>query len=143
MDRRTFLNWVGVGAIATSLPMALAACAPESDSGSTATEPSGDFQPAGSVADLDQNGQILAQDGLTNPALIIRDPNSADTLIAVNPTCPHQGCDVAWQADQTAFICPCHDSRFAPTGEVTQGPATSGLTVYEARVEGEQVLVRS
>ena len=41
MDRRKFLGWVGVGALASSLPMVIAACSPppESETSSETTTP--------------------------------------------------------------------------------------------------------
>lgn len=150
MDRRQFLTWIGVGAVASSLPMAIAACTPQSESGSTASpgansgssSNAGEFQPVGTVAQLDQESQLLVKEGVASPVLVIRNPQDANTLIAVNPACPHAGCSVIWRADQANFVCPCHNSRFAVDGSVTQGPATTPLTVYEARINGEEVFVK-
>jgi cytochrome b6-f complex iron-sulfur subunit len=48
---------------------------------------------------------------------------------AISAVCSHLGCIVA--ATPEGFACPCHGSRFAHDGKVTQGPAPSPLNWYE------------
>ncbi|MGF1459211.1 MAG: ubiquinol-cytochrome c reductase iron-sulfur subunit [Leptolyngbyaceae cyanobacterium] len=151
MNRRDFVNWMGVGVLATSLPVAIAACQsdPTSTSDTEATDdtaaadsaPREDgFVAIGSVSELDASGTLSDKDFRGTQFVVTRDPNNADALIAVNSLCTHQGCSVDWEA--SAFTCPCHGSSFNPDGSVASGPATDPLETYEAKIEGDQVLLK-
>jgi glycine/D-amino acid oxidase-like deaminating enzyme/nitrite reductase/ring-hydroxylating ferredoxin subunit len=54
-----------------------------------------------------------------------RDEHGA--LTAVSPRCTHLGCHVSWNSAERSWDCPCHGSRFAPGGEVLEGPAVHRL----------------
>jgi cytochrome b6-f complex iron-sulfur subunit len=145
MNRREFISWVGVGGIASSLPTAIAACSPTNTESkpSTRTMRADGFQAIGTVAKLDKDGQILNKKAAKSPVLVIRDPANASQLIAVNPTCTHAGCTVAWQQDENAFVCPCHGSKYTSSGKVIQDPAKRPLATYAAKMEGNNILVKT
>nr|WP_290223941.1 ubiquinol-cytochrome c reductase iron-sulfur subunit [Trichocoleus desertorum] len=148
MDRRTFLTWVGVSGIASSLPVAIAACSDKTTPNETAlnsTTPASAARSDGfqAVGALDSKGELAVPTFASGPLLVVRNPASPESLVAVNPTCTHKACPVTWQAEQQVFFCACHDSKFAADGKALQGPATEPLKTYEAKLEGNTVLVKT
>lgn len=141
MKRREFAQMMGAGLLASSLPVALAACQTSSTVGATGGREA-EFAPLGTVADLDAAGVLV--DGSFNGAnvAVVRDPDAPDTLIAVSARCTHSGCTVDWNGDRGLFICPCHGAQFATDGTPQAGPARNSLTRYEAKIEDDQILVR-
>lgn len=140
MDRRQFLTLVGVGTLASNLPVVIAACSKgTSNAGGASQTPRADgFLEVGTVEKLTQDGQILNR---KEKIIVVRNP-ATKNLVANNPLCPHQGCTVKWKADDGKFVCPCHGSKFTPEGKVLNGPANSSLGNYEVKEEKSAVLVK-
>jgi cytochrome b6-f complex iron-sulfur subunit len=152
--RRSFLAYFSIGWLTSCFQTILAAYNPTKSLAQP--KPSGDFpapnnpdgaKPAdskmpeaftlvGSVADLDKNGYLQ-----TKAVAVLRNPNNSQELIAVNPKCTHQACDVKWAAGQKRYECPCHGSNFGADGEVLNGPATKPLAAYSAKIVDDRVLV--
>jgi nitrite reductase/ring-hydroxylating ferredoxin subunit len=81
-------------------------------------------------------GGLLQHDGHTVGAYRGRDGE----LHLVKPVCSHLGCALVWNRAETTWDCSCHGSRFAPDGEVLDGPATKDLERLEepTLLEGER-----
>ncbi|WP_373541328.1 ubiquinol-cytochrome c reductase iron-sulfur subunit [Chamaesiphon sp.] len=95
------------------------------------------FKVIGTVAELEKNGYLQ-----TKEVAVLRNPSNPQKLIAVNPKCTHQGCDVKWVTGEKRYTCPCHSSNFEANGDVINGPATKPLAAYPAKIVGTQVLVK-
>lgn len=144
MERRAFLLRMGVGALASSLPWAIAACTPEATTPNVLSKPSaagGGFTTVGTLQDLDKSGFIQDKKFAAGPLLVVRDPGDQTKLLAVNATCTHKGCVVDWNAQEKGFLCPCHAAQFKLDGSVSKGPAEKPLATFAVKTEGNSVLV--
>ena len=146
MERRTFLSWVGVGFLASSLPVAIAACSSEQDD--QAASPTTDGAPrtdgfvvVGAVSALETNGFVSGKVDST-PVIVVRSPEDSEKLVALNAKCTHQGCPVDWDKANNQFACDCHGSKFNPDGTVANGPADKPLASVEVKMEPDSVLVK-
>lgn len=143
MKRREFVSWMSLGFIVTSVvgcnqttnqSSQTNETEPESQSKSAAA---GGFQPVGTIEDLEKNGSLT--DNMMG-VLILRGANG--DLIALDRTCPHQGCAVSPKEGGEGLACPCHGSEFTVQGKLVKGPATTDLPSYEVKTENNQVLVK-
>lgn len=134
MNRRDFISWVGVGSLASLLPVTIAAC--------SSPRVIKDWQKVASKADLDGKKQLLQESSTVGKVLLVQ-TSTADNLIAVDPTCTHAGCPVDWDSDRQKFVCPCHQSEFATDGRATKAPAREPLVVYDTKVEGDDIFIKS
>jgi glycine/D-amino acid oxidase-like deaminating enzyme/nitrite reductase/ring-hydroxylating ferredoxin subunit len=53
--------------------------------------------------------------------------DTAGLIHAVSAICQHLGCDVAWNAVEQTWDCPCHGSRYDVDGRPLNGPTTEAL----------------
>ncbi|MEM9508901.1 MAG: Rieske 2Fe-2S domain-containing protein [Cyanobacteria bacterium P01_E01_bin.35] len=93
MQRRSFLNWAGIGLLASYFSVALAACSQTStDTNSqeaSISDADGEFVSLGTEAELQSAGYLLNEE---SKIIVVRDREAQ--LFALNPTCTHQGCIV-------------------------------------------------
>jgi len=64
----------------------------------------------------------------------------ADQVQVFNVTCPHAGCAVEYQAEKSAYFCPCHNSLFSLEGKRSaDSPSARDLDSlkHEIRTGGE------
>jgi Rieske Fe-S protein len=60
----------------------------------------------------------------------------------LSAVCPHEGCEVSWQADGKVFACPCHESNFSAEGQRLNGPSPRGLDPLPSRIENGRLQVQ-
>jgi cytochrome b6-f complex iron-sulfur subunit len=155
LNRRKLLSWFGLGWLASLLPSSLVGCSdaatntatntattpqattPTAGSESVAAAPAGAFKSFGKVAQLDKGEPIIS-----GKIAVVRDPQNQAAVLAVSTVCTHNRCDVKWQKSATAFVCPCHDAKFAANGAVLAGPANTPLTKYATKIENGEVFVK-
>jgi cytochrome b6-f complex iron-sulfur subunit len=152
--RRSFLAYFSIASITSIFPAIITIFKPRQAVANIAEDDTSDLQSKdvskagqkksegftviGSVGDLDKNGYLQTK-GVT----LVRNPTNPNQLIAVNPKCTHQGCNVKWVASEKKYACPCHGASFDANGGVLNGPATKPLTAYQAKIVGTQVLVKA
>lgn len=147
--RREALRAVGVVAIAGA---GLTACGASSDDvqgavddASTAASSAASgaaSSAAGAVEDLAKKADIPVGGGkvIDSAKVVITQPTAGEYK-AFSAVCPHQGCTVESVADGV-IKCACHGSQFdIATGEVKQGPATSGLPTKSVTVGADGISV--
>lgn len=135
MTRRAFVSWTGLGWLTTVLLGLVGTRTTEAQSLEG-------FRAVGNLTQLKQGNGVLWTKFKQTPVVVIRDPNQQNTLVALKPTCIHLGCRVNWQGEAKQFVCPCHNSKFSPTGGVLKGPAKKALPRYTVRVQGQNILVK-
>ncbi|RKQ36291.1 QcrA and Rieske domain-containing protein [Kocuria tytonis] len=129
---------VGVAGLTAAGALALSACGSGRDSDAAAS-PSAPSTPTdvAAAADVPVGSGITVDKG--GVKAVVGQPEKG-TFTAYSPVCPHQGCMVN-PADKQ-FVCPCHNSVFdMASGDVTGGPATTGLSPYPVKVENGRVIV--
>ncbi len=70
--------------------------------------------------------------------------NVDGTFYAMDDTCTHAGGPLSeGELDETVVTCPWHGATFdIKTGAVLGPPAADGVTSYEVKVEGDDILVK-
>ena len=88
--------------------------------------------PAGKAAAVEVNGKKVAVF------------NVDGTFYAMDDTCTHRGGPLSeGQVDGTVVTCPWHGAEFEITnGQVLGPPAPGGVTSFEVKVEGNDVMVK-
>jgi nitrite reductase/ring-hydroxylating ferredoxin subunit len=85
-------------------------------------------------------GLLVDAPGGAGSKLLLVQPTAGEVK-AFSATCPHQGVTVGVPQGGT-ITCPGHGSQFdAATGSLKKGPATTGLTTVNVKVNGAAVVL--
>ena len=66
------------------------------------------------------------------------DDGGKPQVTAFTATCPHLGCAVEFDAAESRFECPCHESAFAKDGQKLIGPSLRNLDPLEVKLVDDQ-----
>jgi Rieske Fe-S protein len=72
------------------------------------------------------------------PIIVTR--TSDTSVAAVSSRCTHLGCELSLP-EGNVLTCPCHKSRFDPSGNVLHGPASGKLQAYAAVLRDTQITI--
>lgn len=165
MERKEFLNLVGISVGAIILQNCMSGCTkavdptpavippttPPATGGGTTTTVSGltgnnslskgaiDFSIDITKTDfeiLKTNGQAV----VTGDVIVAR--TKAGDFLVVEKACTHQGTTVDFIADNSTFKCSNHGSIFDLSGTVTNGPATKALKKYNATFDSAKNILK-
>ena len=91
------------------------------------------------VPDLASIGKSARIDINDKGILLIR--NTENSIKAVSSSCTHKQVKLKYDKKRNQIRCPAHGSRFELSGEVIRGPAKEPLTRYDARLDGDRILM--
>jgi len=133
-----------VAALVAGGAVTTACGSPSSASGGTTTNTQPKAAAGTEIAKLASvpvgGGLLVEEPGGSGSKLLLVQP-SAGEVKAFSATCPHQGVTVGVPQGGT-ITCPGHGSQFnAGSGAVTRGPATTGLTAVNVKVDGAAVVL--
>ena len=142
MERKEFLNALGVSAASVFLATCLGGCSKSTDAtgmGNTPPPPSGvDFilnLTQTENANLGTNGGFIYKNGI----IVAR--TTSGNYIAVAMACTHQGTTLVFDGPNNRFFCNNHGSTFSTTGTVNNGPASTNLKQYSTTLTGSMLRV--
>merc|ERR1719160_1108593 len=85
--------------------------------------------------------RTLSQGLKGDPTYIVVKSDGQLVKYGINAVCTHLGCVVPYNSVDKQFQCPCHGSRYDPTGKVVRGPAPLSLALAHADdVDGKVTL---
>ena len=152
VDRRGFLGILafaltGLAAAGGAVAAAVYAIAPALRGGGDA--PGAWSEVSGIAADLatpaKQTVAVVSDAGWTKTHVtqaVFVDRDGAGQLRAFSARCPHEGCQVEWNAGSDQFVCPCHSSMWTRDGARVAGPTKRGLDPLDVRAADGKVEVR-
>ena len=132
MDRKDFLNSIGMSAAAFALLNCIGCKKTDGSSSTDTTGPDGinftmDLSLAANVALLSNRGSLVS-----NGVIVAK--TKAGTYIAVQRSCTHESYTLTYQSANNRFYCPNHGATFSENGAVTNGPASRSLTFYNTQL---------
>jgi Rieske Fe-S protein len=93
--------------------------------------------PSVKLSRIPDGGRLVILDG----ELPIEISRTGSNLHARSLICTHQGCQVAWKAEENHYLCPCHQGIYDAEGRPIFGPPEMPLREFPVQIQGELVVV--
>ncbi len=141
MDRKDFLDSIGMSAAAFALFNCVACKKIDGSSSSDTTGATGvnftlDLSMVANAALLNNGGSLVSNGVIVAKA-------KTGTYVAVQRSCRHESYTLIYQSANSRFYCPNHGATFSENGSVTNGPASRSLIVYNTQLTGTTLKVYS
>ena len=139
MERRDFLEKIGIGAAFVLTSSCFGACKKEDNAPTTTVDFTVDLALAANAA-LTANGGFIID--ATNKVVVARD--TSGNYVAATQICSHEGkVQVSYNKAANNFKCSAHDATFSLTGTGTNANGSGGLTIYKTTLTGTKLRVFS
>ncbi len=136
MNRKEFLEKIGIGAALALTATCLGACSKNND-----LQPLGEISLTLDLTDA-SNAALLKNGGyIINNRIVIARTNSGD-YVAATQRCSHEG-TYAIILKNDEWLCTDHDARFDLTGNGLNSNGNKGLTIYKTSLNGEILTISS
>ena len=135
MERRQFLESLGIGAAFVLTASCLQSCSKTSGGGAV------DF-----TLDLSatENKALLTNGGFVKVNGVVVAKDTSGNLVAATQTCSHEGnVAVSYNSGANEFQCSVHGARFSLTGAGLNANGSGGLTIYKTTLTGTSLRVFS
>ena len=132
MERRKFLESIGIGAAFVLTASCLQSCTKET---ATAVDFTLDLSATANAA-LTTNGGYIVNSGV----VIARDNNG--NYVAATQTCTHQG-QKQVTLRNNEWYCTAHGARFSLNGAGLNSEGSNGLTIYKTALSGTTLRIYS
>jgi cytochrome b6-f complex iron-sulfur subunit len=139
MTRRDLIQKVLIGGVTfLVLPPVMNSCSKAADPGTGGTPP-----PSNKLT-LDLTNSLYAALNTVGGFVVAQGiivANTTSGYIAIDSTCTHMGCTIAYSSTNNNFPCPCHGSVFSTTGSVVNGPALTALKSHSVSKSGNVLTI--
>lgn len=143
MERKEFLNLVGVSVGAVILSQCLSGCTYVKDEAPSPSDPNPSNKVDFKVSLNDAKYTHLKDTGsytYVNDIILAR--TKAGDFIALSQYCTHQGTSVEYREARNDIYCINHGSRFSTVGKVLAGPASNSLKQFNTSFDATKSEVR-
>ena len=137
MDRKQFLNTLGLGAAFALTASCLGSCKKATTTPSGSVDFTLDLTQAANAALANNGGYII-----TNNCVVAK--TVAGIFVAATVICSHEGrTQVTYDGTNNQWYCTAHGAKFSLTGGGLNGNGSNGLTIYKTQLTGNLLRIYS